>query len=79
VTAATGVTTWVTCTCGNRGYGSKAVAKKRARQHYEGDVKKQMRQYRCPSSGLWHNRPLPYAVICGELTRADVWPRRSTP
>ena len=77
MTAATGLTSWVTCTCGKRGYGCKAVAKKRARQH-EGDTKERMRQYRCQSSGLWHNGHLPAAVVRGDLTRADIWPRRST-
>jgi hypothetical protein len=76
VTAATGLTWWLTCTtCGKRGFCRRAVAKKWARQHHRGDKK---RQYRCPSGGLWHNGGLPEAVIHGELTRADIRPRRST-
>lgn len=70
-----GLASWVTCVCGKRGYGSKGVAKKRAR-HHEGDTKKQLRQYRCPTSGMWHNGHLPDAVMRGALTRGDIWPRK---
>lgn len=64
------------CTCGKIRYLTKGAAKRQARR-MKGRIGR-LNAYRCPA-GFWHLGHLPKAVIRGEISRAEIRPRRARP